>query len=70
MLLVWGFAGASVGELMAGLIVGKAYERGVGMCYVEHVSGELFRLIPVNSGLSRILKTRREIAWRRTKETA
>lgn len=52
---------------MAGLILSRAFEPGVGMCHVEHVAGDWFRLIPDRNPLKRILKPRAAIRWRPAK---
>jgi len=50
---------------MTGVIVGRAWEPGRGVCLVEPLGGEWFRLIPENNPLNRVLRTRKQINWRK-----
>ena len=52
---------------MAGLIVGRAFESGVGMCSVEAIGGGYMRLIPDRNPLNRIVKHRAAVGWRRVR---
>ena len=54
---------------MSGLILARAYDPARGMCSVEHVKGDWFRLIPDRDPNNRALKMRSQVAWRKATTT-
>ena len=57
---------------MTGLIVGRAYEPGRGMCMVEQIRpmSPVFRLIPERNPNNRVIRHRDRIQWRSTRKAA
>jgi hypothetical protein len=57
---------------VTGQFIGKAYAKGYGLCYVEHLGGDQFRLTPLRNPYNRIIRPRGAFQWRKTtrQETA
>ena len=54
---------------MSGLLVAGAYAQGYGMCNVESIGGEHFRLIPDRNPNNRLIRHRKAIQFRKTRRT-
>jgi hypothetical protein len=52
---------------MTGPISGRAYDSRRGMCNVEHIGGDHFRLIPDRNPNDRLIQHRAQIQWRRAR---
>lgn len=55
---------------MSGLILGRAHEPGVGMCLVEQIGRDTFRLIPDNNPNNRLIRQRTQVRWRKARSRA
>lgn len=50
-------------------ILGRAYDQRRGMCSVQHIGGDYFRLIPDRKPNDRVIRHRALIEWRSTTTT-